>query len=178
MSKLPLQFSLKAAAPFAVTPAGACLTPGESAQLSVSFDPGYRRDLVSHMARCRAAISYPAPENAQKDWLELAGVMEFPNLVFDAGAVNFGCVLVDSMQRVSVGVRNPGRVPVSYSWSWLRQDGADQGEALRWLSACSMLGACSTALTSAATCTCRRRGRRHVASEHQPRAQAAGIAAV
>ncbi len=39
-------------------------------------------------------------------------------------AVDFGCVLTDTLCRRSVTLTNPGKAHVNYSWSWLRQDPA------------------------------------------------------
>jgi hypothetical protein len=122
VSKLPLEFTLRATTPFRCQPSTLALQPGEAATVSVSFDPCYRSDLVSHVAKQRCLIAYA--DNPQKDWLELSGSIEYPNLVFDSTAVDFGCILLDSLKRAAVAATNPGTRPVRYSWSWLRQDGA------------------------------------------------------
>lgn len=127
MSKLPLHFTLKAATPFNIVPSALSLQPGEAAEVGVSFAPTYRGDLASHTARQRCLISYP--DNPQRDWLDLTGIIEFPNLVFDTTSIDFGCVLMDSMKRVSVHVSNPGTRPVRYSWSWLKQAAPDKQES-------------------------------------------------
>jgi hypothetical protein len=119
VSKLPLHFTIKATHPFAVVPASLGLQPGESAAVSVGFDPNYRGDQTSHTVKQRCLISYP--DNPQKDWLDLTGIIEFPNLVFDTQNIDFGCVLMDSMKRTTVQVTNPGTRPVCFSWSWLKQ---------------------------------------------------------
>lgn len=119
VSKLPLHFTLKATHPFGIAPSALSLQPGEAGTVTVTFDPNYRGDQTSHSLRQRCLISYP--DNPQKDWLDLSGVIEFPNLVFDAQAVDFGCVLMDSMKRMAVQVTNPGTRPVHFSWSWLKQ---------------------------------------------------------
>jgi hydrocephalus-inducing protein len=119
VSKLPLHFTLKATHPFGLTPSALALEPGEAGAVTVTFDPNYRGDQTSHSLKQRCLISYP--DNPQKDWLDLSGVIEFPNLVFDTQAVDFGCVLMDSMKRMAVQVTNPGTRPVRFSWSWLKQ---------------------------------------------------------
>lgn len=119
VSKLPLHFTIKATHPFAIVPAALSLQPGESAAILVSFDPNYRGDQTSHTVKQRCLISYP--DNPQKDWLDLTGIIEFPNLVFDTQSIDFGCVLMDSMKRMAVQVTNPGTRPVRFSWSWLKQ---------------------------------------------------------
>lgn len=119
MSKLPLHFTLKATHPFNITPAALELQSGEAAAVTVSFDPNYRGDQTSHTVKQRCLISYP--DNPQKDFLDLTGCIEFPNLVFETQAVDFGCVLMDSMKRMAVQVTNPGTRPVDFSWSWVKQ---------------------------------------------------------
>jgi hydrocephalus-inducing protein len=119
VSKLPLHFTLKAVHPFGITPAALELQPGDASSVCVSFDPNYRDDQTSHTAKQRCLISYP--DNPQKDWLDLTGLMEFPNVVFDTQSIDFGCVLMDSMKRMAIHITNPGTRPVSYSWSWVTQ---------------------------------------------------------
>lgn len=128
VSKLPVQFTLKATAPFTVQPAAVSLQPGDSASITFSFDPDFHHDLVSQTVKQRCLISYT--DNPQKDWLDVSGVIDFPNLLFHTTSVDFGCVLMDSMRRVSVGLANPGKVPVEYSWSWVSQPaaGPDAGQ--------------------------------------------------
>jgi hypothetical protein len=137
VSKLPLQFTLRAATPFSIEPAALSLAAGEAGRVSVAFDPCYRSDLLSHTAKQRCLISYP--DTPQRDWLDLTGVVEYSNLVFDATAVDFGCILMDTMKRAAVAVTNPGTRPVHYSWSWVKQEGAPaaaadatDGEATCW----------------------------------------------
>lgn len=119
--------------PFSIEPAAVSLQPDEATTLSVSFDPTYRDDLVSHTARQRCLISYP--DNPQKDFLDLSGVIEYPNLVFadSSSSIDFGCILLDSIKRVAVPVTNAGSRPVRYSWSWVKQtnpDVLDGGQAI------------------------------------------------
>lgn len=119
VSKLPLSFTLKATTPFSITPSALSLQSQEHATVQVSFDVHYRGDQISHTAKQRCLISYP--DNPQRDWLDLTGVIEFPNLVFDTTSIDFGCVLMDSMKRMVAHVTNPGTRAVRYNWSWLKQ---------------------------------------------------------
>lgn len=60
--------------------------------------------------------------NPQKMYLDFTGTIEFPNLTLETLEVDFGCCLLDTMQRRSVVIKNPGLVAVDYSWSWLKQE--------------------------------------------------------
>jgi hypothetical protein len=122
-SPLPLSFMVKAVPPFSVSPSTLTLAPAEAGAFVVGFDHHYRSDLMTHTVRQRLAISYA--DSPQRDWLDAIATLDYPNLHFDAEAVDFGCVQLDSMRRVAVGVSNPGQVPVQYSWSWVSQDRSD-----------------------------------------------------
>lgn len=126
VSKLPLQFTLKAATPFGVAPSTISLQPNDNAPITISFDPHYRGDSTSHTAKQRCLISYS--DNPQKDWLDLAGVIEFPNVTFDTSSIDFGCVLMDSMKRLSIQLSNPGTRSIQYNWSWVKQTLPSSGE--------------------------------------------------
>jgi hydrocephalus-inducing protein len=133
VSKLPLQFTLKATTPFRIQPSALSLQPYETAAVAVSFDPHCRGDQCSHTAKQRCLISYP--DNPQKDWLDLTGVIEFPNLVFDTTSIDFGSVVMDSMKRLAVTATNQGTEPVQYSWGWVKQSAIGQdGSTCEFLS--------------------------------------------
>lgn len=149
VSKLPLTFTLKATTPFSIDPAALSLQPQESAVLNVQFDPDFQHDLVSQVVKQRCLISYP--DNPHKDYLELTGVINFPNLSFDTNVVDFGCVLVDSMRRVSLDVTNQGCVPVEYCWSWVAQDGP-AGEASTLSHYCALSASPACAQKSHSSC--------------------------
>jgi hypothetical protein len=132
VSKLPVKFTMKVVSsgptsPFTIEPTAMSLQPGELSPFTVSFDPDYKHDLVSQVIQQRCLISHP--DNPQKDWLELKGLIQFPNLTFSATNVDFGCVLMDSMRRVSVDMSNPGPVPVEYCWSWVKTTDMADGQA-------------------------------------------------
>jgi len=82
VSKVPLSFALRTAPPFALDVPALSLQPGEGATVVVAFDPNYKRDLHSHLAKQKLAVSYT--DNPQTDALELIGEVEFPNLVVEA----------------------------------------------------------------------------------------------
>eukprot|EP00775_Hariotina_reticulata_P008964 gene8964-9139_t len=132
VSKLPVKFTMKVLcpgliSPFTIEPTAASLQPGEVVLLTVSFDPNYKHDLMSQVVQHRCLMSHP--DNPQKDWLELNGIIQFPNLTFSTTSVDFGCVLMDSMRRVSVDMTNPGSVPVEYCWSWVKTPALEEAQA-------------------------------------------------
>lgn len=45
--------------------------------------------------------------------------------------MGFGFVLHDSTSKQYVTLTNPGRVPVEYSWAWLKTDGGAYGHGWR-----------------------------------------------
>ena len=81
ISALPLNFVLRTQVPFTVDSWEFSLEPGESATLNVEFDPGYRDDRQSHIAKGKLIAVYR--EHPQKDSFELVGEINFPNVQFD-----------------------------------------------------------------------------------------------
>jgi hydrocephalus-inducing protein len=43
-------------------------------------------------------------------------------LIHPLQALDFGCVLMDTLRRATLTLTNPGKAAVEYSWAWLRQD--------------------------------------------------------
>lgn len=66
-------------------------------------------------------------DNPSRESLDLAALVEFPNLVMDTQKVDFGSSLVDTQQRQQLLMTNPGLVPVDFTWSWARQ-APEEGE--------------------------------------------------
>ncbi|CAM9191035.1 unnamed protein product, partial [Phaeothamnion confervicola] len=124
---LPLDFSIRAAAPFGVDAWEHALLPGETAALEVTFDPGYRSDRRSHVADGRLTVVYR--DHAQRDALPLAGAIHFPNLSFDTTKVNFGCVLNDTSMTKVVRVTNRGKVDCAFSWAFVEATAAEDAAA-------------------------------------------------
>lgn len=122
VTKLPLSFTLRVSAPFTIEPEALSLQPDDSASIAIGFDPNFRSDLKSQTVKQRCLISYL--DNPQRDYLDLTGNICFSNLSFDTDTIDFGCVLMDSIQRVPVVLSNPGCIPVEYNWSWTAEEEA------------------------------------------------------
>ena len=116
VSGLPLAFGLKAPMPFVLSAVEASLGPGESTSLSVTLHPGYKGNLVSHSVRERLSLVFR--DNSNKDGIDLSADLHFPNLAFEAVALEFGIVLNNTTKRLPVAVSNPGTLPVDYTWAW------------------------------------------------------------
>jgi hypothetical protein len=80
-----------------------------------------RQDLCSQTVHQKLHVTYA--DNPRRTSVDLLGVIEFPNLALATQAVDFGCCLMDTMQRTTVQLTNPGKVAVDYCWAWTKQDG-------------------------------------------------------
>lgn len=116
---------MKAPNPFSLDTTSYTLQPDEAATIAVSFDPDFKHDMQSQLVKHKLSISYS--DNPQKDSLELVGSIEFPNLQLEAQQLDFGCVLMDTTRRLSLGLTNPRKAHVNYSWAWLKQEFSDPG---------------------------------------------------
>eukprot|EP00698_Gefionella_okellyi_P022526 TRINITY_DN7486_c0_g1_i1.p1 TRINITY_DN7486_c0_g1~~TRINITY_DN7486_c0_g1_i1.p1 ORF type:complete len:4186 (-),score=1237.39 TRINITY_DN7486_c0_g1_i1:99-12656(-) len=114
VSKLPLNFTLRCPAPFVIDGRQFSLQPDESADVTISFDPAYRKDRQSHKIRPKMQITYK--DHPQKDGYEISAEVNYPNLSFDRTDIDFGCVLNESQKRVMIAAKNTSTVPVEYRW--------------------------------------------------------------
>jgi hydrocephalus-inducing protein len=125
---LPLDLSLRTAAPFSVDSWEHSLLPGCSTTVQVLFDPGYKGDKRSHIAEGSLTVVYIG--HPQKDTVALTGDIAYPNLTFSAEKVAFGCVLNDTTATRAVHVTNTTRVPVAFKWSFA--DGLDRDRGMSY----------------------------------------------
>ena len=114
VSRVPLEFSIASQPPFSVDREDWILEPDEAGTVSVTFDPDYRDDAVSHEVRSKLLIAYA--DNPHVDAVEMGADIRFPNLDVSAVAVNFGSVLNDTTKREHITIRNSGHVPARYEW--------------------------------------------------------------
>ena len=111
VSRVPLEFSIASQPPFSVDREDWILEPDEAGTVSVTFDPDYRDDAVSHEVRSKLLIAYA--DNPHVDAVEMGADIRFPNLDVSAVAVNFGSVLNDTTKREHITIRNSGHAPRS-----------------------------------------------------------------
>ena len=122
-----LSFLLKTEIPFNLSSWEHTLSPGQEAEITVDFDPGYRDDRVSHVVEKALTINYRG--HPQKDSIPLTGEVIFPNLKFDTEAVHFGCVLNDTVKTLKVKASNSCKIPVNYEWIFLDNQQAPKKKA-------------------------------------------------
>ena len=123
LNELPLEFVLKTALPFSISTHEFLLQPGESASVTITFNPGYRDDRISHVAEGSLTWNYRG--HPQKDVLPLRGEINFPNIHFDYTTVDFGTVLNDTTKTVSVRATNTSSIDAELEWVFE----ADEDEA-------------------------------------------------
>jgi len=167
-SALPLEFSLRTAAPFALDQADITLAAGATTTVTVSFDPMYRDDrLVSGIvprgvegvdrdasvppwacayalrdnpARCALApraqshavdgrITATYKDHPRRDVVPCKGDINFPNVALDRTAVDFGCLLNDTVASQTVVVTNVTKLPLDLGWSFVWDEATAVAEA-------------------------------------------------
>ena len=127
VAELPLDFVLRTALPFSIDTYEFKLMPNETTTVNVSFDPGYRDDRVSHVAE--SALTAVYREHPNRDKVPLIGEINFPNLQFDYTTVDFGTVLNDTTQTVSVKVTNISKIDTDLSWTFEADEEAARKKA-------------------------------------------------
>eukprot|EP00232_Nephroselmis_pyriformis_P008175 CAMPEP_0182895474 /NCGR_PEP_ID=MMETSP0034_2-20130328/25702_1 /TAXON_ID=156128 /ORGANISM="Nephroselmis pyriformis, Strain CCMP717" /LENGTH=2117 /DNA_ID=CAMNT_0025029307 /DNA_START=132 /DNA_END=6482 /DNA_ORIENTATION=- len=120
VSKLPLTFQLKATMPFSVDRPDWTLEPTEKTTVWVFFDPGWKHDRQSMDVKSKLAVTYS--DNPQKDSIDLAGEINFPNVELDTMRMDFGCVLNDTTQRKHLKITNVSKVPAEYKWIFFEDE--------------------------------------------------------
>eukprot|EP01116_Phalansterium_solitarium_P008376 TRINITY_DN2221_c1_g1_i5.p1 TRINITY_DN2221_c1_g1~~TRINITY_DN2221_c1_g1_i5.p1 ORF type:complete len:1262 (+),score=576.09 TRINITY_DN2221_c1_g1_i5:84-3869(+) len=125
VSAFALSFVLRPHSPFSVTPRlEHTLQPGELVELEAHFQPnGLRHEQLSGKTQSHVSIVYR--DHPQKDVIQLLGVLNFPNLTFQPGAIDFGCVQRLTDRRVPLLMKNDGIINVEYSWSFLSDEETD-----------------------------------------------------
>lgn len=104
------------------------LDPGTACAVRIYFDPAFRNDHQSALIKSKLAISYL--EAPQKDSLDLVAEVNYPNLQLDTTTVDFSSVLIDTVRRRHVTIKNVSKVPCRFQWSFLDiRDATDGAEA-------------------------------------------------
>jgi hydrocephalus-inducing protein len=116
-SPLPVDMVLRTSAPFSVDSWEHVLEPGESTEVQVLFDPGYRADRQSHVAQGRLTVVYTG--HPRRDAIPLTGDIAFPNVDLEYTSIGFGYVMNDTTCTKVARIANCGRVDAAFSWSFL-----------------------------------------------------------
>eukprot|EP00760_Papus_ankaliazontas_P031923 PhM_4_TR5537/c0_g1_i1/m.106423/K17570/HYDIN; hydrocephalus-inducing protein len=124
ISPLPLEFTIKVlkatgagdatTPPFAIDKADHLLREGDSATIGIAFDANYRGDRVSHKVSTKLQIQYK--DHPQRDHITLVADVQFPNLIMEGTAVDFGCALNDTEVKRTFTITNDSKVPAYFVW--------------------------------------------------------------
>ena len=116
-SLLNLNFVLKTESPFNLSSFEHLLLPSQSVDITIEFYPWYRNDHILHNVNSLLTVAYRG--HPQREIIPLKGSIHFPNLDFDKKAIDFGCVLNDTLKYVTLRVMNVGILSAAYEWSIL-----------------------------------------------------------
>jgi hydrocephalus-inducing protein len=81
--------------------------------------------MQSHTVKSKLLFSYV--NHPQKDSVELAAELNYPNLKFDAESIDFGCILTDTESRKYLIVTNTSSVVARYEWVFEQERGVNDG---------------------------------------------------
>lgn len=84
-----------------------------------------RTDLVSGVLRRKIAVVYA---DASQTDLELIGEVCFPNLQYNAAAIEFGSVLNDTTARQQVVMTNSSKVDADFHWHFTEANIPGEGK--------------------------------------------------
>ncbi|KAJ3022533.1 hypothetical protein HKX48_005950 [Thoreauomyces humboldtii] len=115
-SSLPLHISFKSPSAYTVTPRvfEEPLEPGDTATVTVAYDPSYHRDRITKKEHAKLVVSYA--EHPQKDVVEIYSEVTFPNLGFETSVIDYGCIANNTDRKTIFGISNNSPLPVYYSW--------------------------------------------------------------
>ena len=118
ISKLAVTFNMRTQLPFLVTQPDCTLEPNEEMSVDIVFDMVKAASgQTSQEFSSQIVVSYP--DNPHKDMIQLKAEVNYPNLGFNMGRVDFGCILNDTLAREHVVVTNHSKVDATFNW-WLR----------------------------------------------------------
>ena len=112
-----MEFSIKTQAPFHLDQQDFKLQEGQVVSVPVHFQPESKNDKISGKINKSLIVSYK--DHPQKDSIDLIGELYFPNLTFSHPKVDFGCILNNTIKKLSVTIKNEGNLLVKYKWSFL-----------------------------------------------------------
>ncbi|KAJ3023439.1 hypothetical protein HKX48_003133 [Thoreauomyces humboldtii] len=112
-STLPLQISFKSPSAYTVTPRvfEEPLEPGDTATVTVAYDPPYYRDRITKKEHATLVVSYA--EHPQKDVVQIYSEVTFPNLSFKT---SYGCSANNTNRKTVFGISNNSPLPVYNLW--------------------------------------------------------------
>lgn len=114
ISLLALNFYLKTEVPFNLSCYEFSLRPGQSAEVTLDFDPSYQGSRMSHVLEGSITVMYRS--HPYRENIKLKANIMFPNLFFESQDVAFGCVMNDTKKKVLINIKNTSTVPASYYW--------------------------------------------------------------
>ena len=116
---LPVNMNLRSTPPFTILQYRReyTLQPDESVVIEVAFDPNQGNERVSRKENGKLIVTFR--DHPQKNFVNLVGEVTFPNVSLETSEIKFGCILPYTECRQVIKMRNPGEIPVDYSWSLL-----------------------------------------------------------
>ena len=130
--QLPLTFKLKAAGPFSLDATEFELQPQEEAAINVLFDPSYKDDRQSHMAKGKVLATFYNPSHPFRESFEIEGSVNFPNVALEFSKIDFGCVLNDTTRAMRCKITNTSSVSAIYQWVFEEdEDAGKQASTLK-----------------------------------------------
>lgn len=114
ISLLALNFYLKTEVPFNLSCYEFSLPPGQSAEVTLDFDPLYLGNKMSHVLESSITVVYRSHPYREK--IKLTADIMFPNLLFESQDIAFGCFLNETSRRILVHLENTSTIPASYYW--------------------------------------------------------------
>ncbi|KAL2300445.1 hypothetical protein Nmel_012422, partial [Mimus melanotis] len=93
------------------------LDVGEELHLYIQFDPAFENNLNSWVEERVLRMHFL--EHPHEEQITVPGEVYFPNLHFQAQAVEFGCIINRTEQELHMEMTNCSPIPAQYHWSFL-----------------------------------------------------------
>lgn len=112
----PMKFGITATCqePFIMSPTHFEMEPDESKSFTVTFNPFYKENYQSETIDRKIIMKSDA--NPQTFYVDLKGIIEFPNVAFSSTVVNFGTLSKSTEKTETIIMKNPHTIKVDYWW--------------------------------------------------------------
>ena len=117
VSELPIIGYASVSPPFQLSITKFELDPQQTIQFSIIFNTNFKKDFTSQIINEK--ITFTIENNPHKFYINLRGLLIFPNLSFDFNFIDFGSLLSHTDGAKTIIMKNTSEVPVSFFWELL-----------------------------------------------------------
>jgi hydrocephalus-inducing protein len=139
ISPLPVTFYLRIQDPkdqpgsFKASRDVVTLLPNESCEVVLSFDPNRKDRNDRNCQKVNGKLKIEYDDHPHKDFVDLNGEVNFPNLDLDEKVLDFGAILNETSKQLTLTMTNNEVLAVNYKWAFvdLNDDAGNKSVSIR-----------------------------------------------